>query len=260
MPQIELSDVKKTFDGRLTALNGVSLAVNAGELVAILGPSGSGKSTLLRCINGLETPTSGNVKINGIPVTKKTLRLVRREVGMIFQRANLVPRTGVMSNVLIGRLGYRSWFTSLTGWFPAEDHALAQAALHEVRLLDRAWDRADKLSGGQQQRVGIARTVVQQAKVILADEPVASLDPETSIEVMNLLVRIAKKHEATLIVNLHQVDLAKTFAQRIIGLRQGKLVFDKSATYLSDWDLEQLYAGLADVKGPRPEEAGEILA
>lgn len=259
MPQIELTDVRKTFDGRLTALDGVSLSVNAGELVAILGPSGSGKSTLLRCINGLETPTSGDVKIKGISVTKKTLRLVRREVGMIFQRANLVPRTSVMANVLIGRLGYRSWFTSLTGWFPAEDHALAHDALQEVRLLDRAWDRADKLSGGQQQRVGIARTVVQQAKVILADEPVASLDPETSIEVMNLLVRIAKKHEATLIVNLHQVELAKSFAQRVVGLRLGKLIFDKAASELSDWDLEMLYAGLGNVKRPNAEEPGGVL-
>lgn len=242
-PHIELIDVRKSFGAHITALDGVTLQIERGEIVAILGPSGSGKSTLMRCINGLETPTAGVCLVNGVEVGPRSLGQVRREVGMVFQRFNLVPRTSVMSNVLVGRLGYRNWLTNLLGWFPSEDYDRAFRALNEVRLLDRAWDRADRLSGGQQQRVGIARTLVQQANAILADEPVASLDPETSLEIMRLLVNVTQEHGATLVVNLHQVALAQAFAHRIIGLKAGQIVFDLPAEAVGTRELRGLYLG-----------------
>lgn len=242
MAIVEFQSVSKKYAGRIHALDSVSLKLKEGETVAILGPSGAGKSTLLRMVNGLETPDSGTVTVSGIRVTTKNLREVRRKVGMIFQRANLVPRASAMSNVLLGRLGYRNWVTNLFGYFPGEDHRLAVEALTEVRLLDRAWDRADRLSGGQQQRIGIARTLVQQPKLILADEPVASLDPETGHDVMRLLVRIASEHGATLVVNLHQVDFARAYAKRVVGLQEGRVLFDLPTDRLTDDALSDLYS------------------
>ena len=259
-PVIHINDVHKTYANGVTALAGVSLRFEPGEIVAILGPSGSGKSTLMRCVNGLERPTSGQVEVGSVVVGPRTLRQVRRQVGMIFQRFNLVPRVNVMANVLVGRLGYRSWVTNLFGWFSAEDHEAAHKALNEVKLLDRAWHRADKLSGGQQQRIGIARTLVQGAKVILADEPVASLDPETSQEVMRLLVKGCHRHDATLIVNLHQVELAKTYAKRIVGLRAGKVIFDKPVGEVNDRDYDLLYMGVDTPVESVTPEANHVFA
>lgn len=260
MAQIELRKVSKSFGSQIKALQDVTLDIQSGERVAILGPSGAGKSTLLRTINGLETPSSGQVRVNGRLVSPAETREIRRQVGMIFQRFNLVPRMSVMANVLTGRLGYRSTMTNLFGWFPAEDHALACAALEEVRLLDRAWERADRLSGGQQQRVGIARTLVQQAQVILADEPVASLDPETSQEIMRLLDRVTRERNVTLVVNLHQVELAKQFADRVIGLRAGKLIFDVATSLLSDDMLDELYRGVTTAgEMPRVDEVVSVI-
>jgi phosphonate transport system ATP-binding protein len=162
---------------------------------------------------------------------------------MVFQHFNLVPRLSVMVNVLTGRLAYRSVLTSLTYLFPASDHELAESALKKVGLADKAWDRADRLSGGQQQRVGIARALVQQPKLILADEPVASLDPATSDEVMRLMVDLARSEGVALVVNLHQVDLARQYCDRIVGLRAGKVVIDGAPATLSDSDLHSLYGG-----------------
>ena len=255
MAFIEVENVGKTFHPGIVALKGVCLQIEEGEVVSILGPSGSGKSTLVRCINGLETPTTGRVLVDGIEVNRKNLRQVRGQVGMVFQRFNLIPRLNVLSNVLVGRLAHRSWLTSTLGWFPAADHELAHAALAEVKLLDRIWDRADKLSGGQQQRVGIARTLVQQARVILADEPVASLDPTTSHEIMRLLVKVVKLRSATVVVNLHQVELAKKYTKRIIGLRAGELIFDLPADQVTDYELAELYG-----KSGLESEATDILS
>jgi phosphonate transport system ATP-binding protein len=252
--QIQVFEVKKVF-GQVRALDRVSLTVEAGEVVAILGPSGSGKSTLMRCINGLETPTSGAVHVEGLEVRPNTVRAVRRRVGMIFQRFNLVPRSTVMSNVLVGRLGYRGWVTNAFGWFPGEDFALAEDALREVKLLDRAWDRADRLSGGQQQRVGIARAIVQQTAAILADEPVASLDRETSHEVMRLLLRVARERGTTLLINLHQVELAKGYADRIVGLRAGQIEFDLPSARVEERHLDLLYG-----KVTAEDESGVVCA
>jgi phosphonate transport system ATP-binding protein len=243
MALVELRRVGKRFPNGVAALQDVTLDFEAGVVTAILGPSGAGKSTLLRTINGLETPTEGTITVDGIAVRPQTLRQVRRRVGMVFQHFNLVPRLSVMVNVLTGRLGYRSLFTSLTYLFPASDHELAIAALGKVGLMDKAWDRADRLSGGQQQRVGIARALVQQPKLILADEPVASLDPATSEDVMRLMVDVARSERVALVVNLHQVDLARDFCDRIVGLRGGRVVLDGPADSFSSDDLQSLYGG-----------------
>lgn len=246
MSQVEIQAVHKVFPGNIRALDGVHLEIDSGEIVAILGQSGSGKTTLLRCINGLETPTSGDVRVEGSRVEKSTLRPVRRKVGMIFQKVHLVPRLSVMENVMIGRLGYHSWAANLFGRFAKLDYELAENALAEVGLLDRAWDRADKLSGGQQQRVGIARTIVQQPSVILADEPVASLDPKISRDVMSLLTRVVTNRKVTLIVNLHQVDIATAFAHRIVGLASGKVSFDLPTNKVSKDHLGGIYGETPD--------------
>lgn len=248
---VEIQQLSKQYGGKVRALNRVNLSIQSGEIVSILGPSGAGKSTLLRCINGLEMPDEGTVTVDGIPVLDKNLRQIRRKVGMVFQKASLIPRSSVMMNVLIGRISYRAWFTNLVGWFSAEDYRLAADALQEVRLLDRAWDRGDKLSGGQQQRVGIARTMVQGAKVILADEPVASLDPETSHEVMRLLTGVAQNHGVTLILNLHQVELARAYSKRVIGLRAGEVAFDLPSSDLDEGLLQNLYR--RDAAASEPE-------
>ena len=243
MALVELRGVGKRFPNGVSALQDVTLDFEVGVVTAVLGPSGAGKSTLLRTINGLETPTEGTITVDGIAVRHQTLRQVRRRVGMVFQHFNLVPRLSVMVNVLTGRLGYRSLFTSLTYLFPASDHELAIAALAKVGLTDKAWDRADRLSGGQQQRVGIARALVQQPKLILADEPVASLDPATSEDVMRLMVDVARSERVALVVNLHQVELARDFCDRIVGLRAGRVVLDGPATTFSADDLQSLYGG-----------------
>jgi phosphonate transport system ATP-binding protein len=243
MALVELRGVGKQFPNGVSALSDVSLDFEAGAVTAVLGASGAGKSTLLRSINGLETASSGTILVDGIEVGPRTLRVVRRRVGMVFQHFNLVPRLSVMVNVLTGRLAYRSVLTSLTYLFPSSDHELAVAALKKVGLADKAWDRADRLSGGQQQRVGIARALVQQPKLILADEPVASLDPATSDEVMRLMVDLARSEGVALVVNLHQVDLARQYCDRIVGLRAGKVVIDGAPATLSDSDLQSLYGG-----------------
>lgn len=238
---VRLSGVTKKYPNGVLAVNGIDLHFAPGEVTVVLGPSGAGKSTLLRMINGLELPTSGSVSVGGLRVETKSLREVRKKVGMVFQQFNLVPRLSVMANVLCGRLAYRSVLTSIFFTFPESDFQLAREALEQVGLHDRAWERVDRLSGGQQQRVAIARTLVQQAQVVLADEPVASLDPNTSEEVLELLVSAARAKNASLILNLHQVELATKYADRIIGIRKGKVLFDVSPLKLDDAKRKELY-------------------
>ncbi len=243
MALLRFERVEKTFPNGVRALRDVSLDFHAGEVATVLGRSGAGKSTLLRCANGLETVTSGQVTVDGTPVGPSTLRQVRRQVGMVFQQFNLVPRLSVMANVLCGRLGERDWRTSLFFAFPKEDYDLAEEALEKVGLADRAWDRADRLSGGQQQRVAIARTLVQRPKVVLADEPVASLDPSVSETVMELLVESVRATGSALVMNLHQVETARRFSDRIIGIREGSVSFDVPASQLDEGLTAPLYAG-----------------
>lgn len=241
MSKIIIKDVAKRYANGFEALKGVSAEIPAGSFTVILGPSGAGKSTLLRTINGLETPTSGSVQIAEQQVTQSTLREVRSHVGMVFQHFNLVDRLSVMTNVLTGRLSHRSWLGSLLYLFQRGDMDIAHDALIRVGLTDKAWNRADRLSGGQQQRVGIARALAQQPRVILADEPVASLDPVTSEEIMGLLREICDRDGITIVVNLHQVELAKRFADRVIGLNGGVVVYDGAASGLDRATLARIY-------------------
>ena len=241
MSTISIESVTKRFPNGFEALKGISTDIAAGSFTVILGPSGAGKSTLLRLLNGLETPTGGSVRIAGETLEKATLRKLRSSVAMVFQQFNLVERLSVVTNVLTGRLAHRSWVGSVFYLFRNEDMDIAQEALARVGLTDKAWSRADKLSGGQQQRVGIARALAQQPKVILADEPVASLDPVASEEIMGLLREICDRDGITVVVNLHQVDLARRFADRIIGMNSGKIVFDGSPKHMTQSVMRTIY-------------------
>ncbi|MFH2093339.1 MAG: phosphonate ABC transporter ATP-binding protein [Pseudomonadota bacterium] len=230
---LEISHLTKTFPGDVTAVNKVSFTVQKGEMIAILGPSGAGKSTLLRCMNRLIYASEGRVLVNGTDITQcrgRALRRLRSDVGMIFQQFNLIPRLTVFENVLAGRLGHTGnafWFTaSVFRRFSEDNKQKAFDALRRVGIEHLAAKRADFLSGGQQQRVAIARTLAQEPAVILADEPVASLDPASSQRVLKILKHICDTKNIPVIVNLHQVDLARQYAERIIGIQQGELVFD----------------------------------
>lgn len=241
MSVIHARSVTKRFPNGFEALKGIDLEIQPGSFTVVLGPSGAGKSTLLRLLNGLETPTSGEVRVYGQPVDRRHLRRIRSQVAMVFQQFNLVGRLSCVTNVLTGRLAHRSWLGSVFYLFREEDMAIARGALYRVGLTDKAWERADKLSGGQQQRVGIARALAQQPKVILADEPVASLDPVTSEEIMTLLREICDRDGITVVVNLHQVELARRFADRIIGMNSGKIVFDGSPDQMTQPVLRTIY-------------------
>lgn len=241
MSAISVKSVTKRFPNGFEALKGIDADIQPGSFTVVLGPSGAGKSTLLRLMNGLETPTSGEVRIGGEVVDADKLRHIRSKVAMVFQQFNLVDRLSVVTNVLTGRLAHRSWIGSVFYLFRREDMGIAHDALTRVALTDKAWNRADKLSGGQQQRVGIARALAQQPKVILADEPVASLDPVSSEEIMALLREICDRDGITVVVNLHQVELARRFADRIIGMNSGKIVFDGSPGQMTQSVLRTIY-------------------
>ena len=241
MSAISIQYVTKRFPNGFEALKGIDTEIQSGSFTVVLGPSGAGKSTLLRLLNGLETPTSGQVRIGSDAVDAHKLRHIRSKVAMVFQQFNLVNRLSVVTNVLTGRLAHRSWLGSVFYLFRKEDMGIAEDALARVALTDKAWSRADKLSGGQQQRVGIARALAQRPQVILADEPVASLDPVSSEEIMGLLRGICDREGITIVVNLHQVDLAKRFADRIIGMNSGRVVFDGAPAALSAQSLRTIY-------------------
>ncbi len=241
---IAFRNVHKVYLPKTIALEDISLSIQPGEFVIVIGPSGSGKSTLLRCINRLVSPTSGQVFIDGLEVTAATheqLRLARREVGMIFQQFNLIKRTTVMENVLAGRLGYVHSLPSIFGYFGLNDDAIAKECLRHVGLLDFADRRADTLSGGEQQRVAIARALAQRPKVILADEPTASLDPRLTHVIMDILKEVNAKQAITLVMSQHLIDVALAYGSRLIGLQKGRVVFDGPPRELSRAVIEQIY-------------------
>ena len=231
-----------TFDNGTRALHPTSLDFVQGEFTVLLGASGAGKSTLLRSLNGLVSPGAGEVVASNIGELSNAgnLRRHRRQTGMVFQQHHLIGRLSVLANVLMGRLGYYSAFRTLAPWSRAEKEG-ALTALDRVGLLDRALERADQLSGGQQQRVGIARALVQQPKLLLADEPIASLDPATAERLLALLHGICKSDGLTLIVSLHQVEFARQFADRIVGLQAGSVVFDGPPAELTHDRAQSLY-------------------
>ena len=241
---IRLENLSVTYPGGVEALRGVDLSVGKGEFVVIVGLSGAGKSTLLRVLNGLVPATSGSVIIDGTEVvgaSAATLRRVRARTGMIFQTFNLVHRTTVVNNVLMGRLsGVPPWRSTLGLW-PAEDREAAMVALERVGIIEKAYVRASDLSGGQQQRVGIARALAQEPSLMLADEPVASLDPITSRQVMGDLLRINQELGITTVVNLHFLDLAREYARRLIGLRDGELVYDGDIAEVDEGTFQEIY-------------------
>ncbi|MGO4940897.1 phosphonate ABC transporter ATP-binding protein [Fundicoccus sp. Sow4_D5] len=241
---IELNNVTKVFPNGVTGLKNINLTIHKGEFVCIIGLSGAGKSTLLRSLNRLNDVSEGEVKIAGESITHanaRQLRRMRRNIGMIFQQFNLVRKNTVQKNVISGRLGYYSNWQTLLGLFSKEDYARTEAALEKVGLADKLKDRSDSLSGGQQQRVSIARTIVQEADLILADEPVSALDPVTSETVMNDFKRLNEENERTIVINIHSVDLARRYASRIIGMRAGEIVFDGPAYAATDEKLNEIY-------------------
>jgi phosphonate transport system ATP-binding protein len=241
---IEFKNVVKTYPGNVKALQGVTCQIQQGEFVAIIGLSGAGKSTFIRCINQMHTITSGEIIVNDENVTAlkgNDLRHFRRKIGMVFQSFNLVKRTTVIKNVLTARVADMSLWKSLLGLYTKEDKILALTALDNVGILDKAYLRADTLSGGQAQRVALARCLAQKPDIILADEPVASLDPLTSQQVMEDFVKINKEFNITVVANMHHVDIAKKYAQRIIGIKAGKIVFDGPSNALTNTDLTNIY-------------------
>lgn len=228
-PMIQLRDVRKVYDNGTVGLKDINLNINKGEFIVVVGLSGAGKSTLLRSINRLQDITSGDILIDGKSITNakgKELRLIRRDIGMIFQSFNLVKRSSVLRNVLSGRISYYPTWKSTLNLFTQEDKQKAYEALQRVDLADKVYTRADKLSGGQQQRVAIARVLMQNPKIILADEPTASLDPRTSEHVMKDLKMLNEEYGMTVIANLHSVELARQFGSRVIGVRKGEIVYD----------------------------------
>tara|TARA_B100000700_G_C15029804_1_gene849909 strand:- start:2035 stop:2802 length:768 start_codon:yes stop_codon:yes gene_type:complete len=241
---IKFENVSVTYPGGVEALKDLNLEIKDGDFIIIVGLSGAGKSTLLRTVNNLVKPSTGSVYLEDVNVTsakKKELKQIRSQIGMIFQTFNLVNRSTVLKNVLTGRLSNISTIRSILGLWPKDQKEMAFEALNQVEILEKAYVRASNLSGGQQQRVGIARALSQKPKVMLADEPVASLDPITSRVVMSYLKKINTELGITTIVNLHFLDLAKEFGDRLIGLRDGKLVFDGNVNDVSDEDFENIY-------------------
>ena len=259
---LRVVDCAVTYANGVAALHRTSLTFGAGDFVVLLGPPGAGKSTLLRCLDGLGTPTHGHVVSAefGDISQEPNLRAHRRKCGMVFQQHHLIGRQSVLANVLMGRLGYRHSFASLLPW-SLDDKTLALRAIERVGLLERALHRADQLSGGQQQRVGVARALVQAPSLLLADEPVASLDPATAERLLGLLRDVCKSDGLTAVVSLHQVEFAKQFADRIVGLHAGQVVFDGAPAALTEQQISHIYqpttpriastSGLAEVEAAR---------
>lgn len=241
---LELSDLRKRYKTGDLALDGVDLQVAAGEVIALIGASGAGKSSLIRCINRLVEPTSGSIRVGGTEITglsHRRLRQQRRRIGMIFQEYALVERLSVMENALSGRLGYTGFWASTFRRYPADDVQRALALLDRVGLADHIDKRADALSGGQRQRVGIVRALMQTPDLLLVDEPTASLDPKTGREVMRLIVELAGENGVAAVVNIHDVELARRFVPRIVGLRAGQVVFDGPPAALDAEALTLIY-------------------
>jgi len=243
---LSIRHLAKSYVPGKPVLRDIDLAFGDTGINAVIGPSGTGKSTLIRCINRLVDPTSGEIVFDGADLARLSgaaLRQARRHIGMVFQEYNLVERLTVMENLLCGRLGYVSAWKAWRRKFPAEDIERAFQLLDVVGLAGFAQRRADALSGGQRQRVGIARAVMQEPKLLLADEPTSSLDPKTSVEIMQLLADVARSREIPVLINMHDVDLATRFADRIVGMSGGRVVFDGAPAGLSDSMLKQIYGG-----------------
>ncbi|MEK7432449.1 MAG: phosphonate ABC transporter ATP-binding protein [Cyanobacteriota bacterium] len=252
-----VKDLKKSYDGNNFILKGINLDIKAGEFIGVLGLSGAGKSTFLRCINRLIDATSGEIifkksfltgiasdtqEIDINKIKGADLRLLRRKIGMVFQQFNIVKRLSVIDNVLSGSLGYQGTLRGTFRMFSLEDKKIALANLERVGLLDQAYKRADALSGGQQQRVAIARTLMQKPALILADEPVASLDPKLSREVLSILQKVCKEDGISALVSLHTLELTKLYSDRIIGFQGGEITFDGTAEELNTDEIEKVYA------------------
>ena len=243
---IEFKNVYKTYPNGFTALKNVNLKIEQGEFVAIIGLSGAGKSTILRCINRMHDVTKGELTVDGINVNTlkgKELRRFRRNVGMIFQSFNLVSHSSAIKNVLTADVPDMSFWRVLLGLFTKEQKMRALNSLDKVGILDKAYTRCDQLSGGQQQRVALARTLNQNPKIILADEPVAALDPITAKQVMEDFVRINKDYNISILLNIHHVDLALKYCDRVIGVRAGEIVFDGPASTITQEQIDYVYNG-----------------
>ena len=255
---IQFIHVGKTYPNGVKGLKDVSLTIEQGEFVAIIGLSGAGKSTLIRTINRMIDVTEGQVLVNGVDVMSlkgHSLRRFRRKIGMIFQSFNLVSRSTVIRNVLTATVPDMNFFRVLFGVFSRKQEYAALEAIDKVGILDKAYTRCDQLSGGQQQRVALARTLNQNPNIILADEPVAALDPVTANQVMNDFKRINKEMNITILINIHHVDLALDFADRVIGIRDGDIVFDGPVSKVDDGILDIIYSG-----APVPKAADELSA
>ena len=238
---LEINDLKKTFENGIPVLKNINLQINKGEFVSILGPSGSGKTTLLRIINGLETSSGGEIYFDNQIVNNNTIPEVQKRTGMIFQEFNLVNNLSAINNVLTGLLNSSNKFLSLFYLFSKKQKIEALRSLETVGLLEKSYSRSDELSGGQRQRVGIARAIIKKPLLLLADEPVASLDPKSSNLILSLLKKINQEFGTTILCNLHQVDLAKKYSDRVVGLIDGKITFDEKSSNINETYLKEIY-------------------
>lgn len=246
MTVLELSNLQKTYEDGTKALDGIDLTVDGGEFVAVIGSSGAGKSTLLRCINRLVDPTAGVCEFQGTDLTTCStdeLKTARKDIGMVFQQFNLVARLTAIENVMTGDLTDLGFIDTLLKRFPEDSRKEAYELLDEVGISEQATQRADTLSGGQQQRVGLARMMYQSPDLILADEPIASLDPQSAATVMDQLESYCREHHVPVLVNLHQVDIALEYADRVVGLSDGQKVYDGPAAALDDSQVDAIYDG-----------------
>ena len=239
---LEINNLKKTFENGSPALKGIDLKINKGEFVSILGPSGSGKTTLLRTINGLETSSGGEIYFDNKQVNNNNISEVQKKTGMIFQEFNLVNNLSAINNVLTGLLNSSNKFLSLFYLFSKKQKIEALRSLETVGLLEKSYSRSDELSGGQRQRVGIARAIIKKPLLLLADEPVASLDPKSSNLILSLLKKINQEFGTTILCNLHQVDLAKKYSDRVVGLIDGKITFDEKSSNINEAYLKKIYS------------------
>ena len=239
---LEVNNLKKTFGNGSPALKGINLKINKGEFVSILGPSGSGKTTLLRSINGLETISGGEIYFDNKLVNNHNIPEVQKKTGMIFQEFNLINNLSAINNVLTGLLNSSNKFLSLFYLFSKDEKIKALKSLETVGLLEKSYNRSDELSGGQRQRVGIARAIIKKPLLLLADEPVASLDPKAANLILSLLKKINQEFGTTILCNLHQVDLAKKYSDRIVALIDGKIIFDEKSSNINNTYLKKIYA------------------
>lgn len=253
---IQFDHVQKQYPNGYHALKDINVTIEQGEFVAIIGLSGAGKSTLLRCINRMHHITEGSLQVNGTEIKQlkgKEIRRLRRNIGMIFQSFNLVTRISVMKNVLVAIVPEISWWRKWLGVFTEDEKKKALMSLDRVGILDKAFVRVDQLSGGQQQRVALARTLAQSPSIILADEPVASLDPITAHQVMNDFKTINQEMNMTILINIHHVDLALEYASRVIGIRAGEIVFDGTSSQVNDEILQYIYNGKEEEGGMKED-------